>query len=357
MNNAVKISGNIRNKAPVFTGDDFFPVIIASTGVSSDSDSINDEINKAKIAVSAGASIITDHSLTSNIDYIHNRMAEAIDVPISALAAYEAAVLAKKSGYRIDDQSIVEIIEKQARRGIDIITLHATVFNSDISLIEENQRIIPCTSRGGTMMLEIMKHTGMENPYWKYYSDILEIAQKYSITLSLGTTYRPASVCDSGIDDNLYFMEMSRMAELVKQAHAKNVGIVVEGIGHAPINRIPNIVRKSKEICLNAPYRVLTVATDIALGYDHIASAIASSVAVYNGANMVTCVSRSEHIGLPSEKDLHEAVITAHIATYCGYTARTNNFSRDMEMSKARNEVGCLGLITAAIDPTIAEKL
>lgn len=357
MSNAIRISGNIRNQLPVFTGDEFFPVIIASTGVSYDSDNIDVEISKAKAAVLAGANIITDHSLTSGIEFMHNRMAETLDVPISAIAVYEAAVLARSKEYQIDEQSVVSIVEKQALRGIDIITLHATVFKDDASLIEENRRIIPCTSRGGTMMLEIMKHAGFENPYWTFFSDILDIAKKYSITISLGTTYRPASVCDSGVNDNLYFMEMSRMAELVKQASEKGVGIVVEGIGHAPINRIPDIVTKSKEICLNAPYRVLTVATDIALGYDHISSAIASSVAVYHGANMITCVSRSEHIGLPSEKNLHEAVISAKIAAHCGYSARFNDFSRDMEMSKARNEAGCLGLISAAIDPSGAAEI
>jgi phosphomethylpyrimidine synthase len=151
-------------------------------------------------------------------------------------------------------------------------------------------------------------------------------------------------------------MEMTRMAELVKQAQEKNIGIVVEGIGHAPINKIPQIITKSKEICYNAPYRVLTVATDIALGYDHISSAIASAVAVYNGANMITCVSRSEHIGLPSENDLLEAVISSRIAAHCGYSARTNDFSKDMEMSKARNIIGCYGQIEAAIYPHGAEE-
>jgi phosphomethylpyrimidine synthase len=357
MNNLVRISGNIRNVPPVFTGDEVFPVIIASTGVSFDSDNIDDEISKAKTAVSAGANLVTDHSLTGDIEFIHNRMAESLNSLISSVAIYEAAVLARSKEYRIDSQSIINIIEKQARRGIDIITLHATVFKEDLVQLKENHRVIPCTSRGGTIMIEIMKNTRLENPYWTFFGDILEIARKYSIAISLGTTYRPASVCDSGIDDNLYFMEMSRMRKLVRQAHEKGVGIVVEGIGHAPINRISDIVAKSKNICLNAPYRVLTVATDIALGYDHISSAIASSVAVYHGANMITCVSRSEHIGLPSEKDLHEAVISARIAAHCGYSARFNNFSKDMEMSIARNKVGCSGLISAAIDSSSATEI
>jgi len=356
MNNFVKISGNVRKPKPVFTGDDYFPVIIASTGLTLASDNVDKELKKAKTAISAGADIITDHSLTDNIELIHNLMAESIETPISCIAIYEVAVLAKQNANYISGDKMIKMLECQAKRGMDIVTIHATAFRDDVSLLKENQRLIPCTSRGGTMMLEILQSTREENPYWLFFDDVLDIAQKYSLSLSLGTCYRPASVCDIGDVNDLYFLEMKRMAELIKRAKEKNVGIIVEGIGHAPINRIPDIIMKSKEICLNAPYRVLTVATDIALGYDHISSAIASSTAVYNGANMITCVSRSEHIGLPSESDLLEAVISSRIAAHCGYSARTNDFSKDYIMSKARNAVGCYGQIEASIYPQGAEE-
>ena len=66
---------------------------------------------------------------------------------------------------------------------------------------------------------------------------------------------------------------------------------------------------------------------------------------------MITCVSRSEHIGLPSIADLEEAIIAAKIAAYVGYSSRTNDFERDKVMSMARNKLGCGGQIEAAIYP------
>ena len=129
------------------------------------------------------------------------------------------------------------------------------------------------------------------------------------------------------------------------------MGIAVEGIGHASLDRIPEIIRKSKQICEDAPYRVLTVATDIALGYDHIASAIASAVAVMSGACSITCVTRSEHIGLPNAGDLEEAVAAARIAAQCGFSARQGDFSADRRMSEARQKSGCIGDIACALYP------
>lgn len=352
----VKISGNIRNVNPIYAGQDYEPIIIASVGATDIDDSLSLEVEKAKKAVELGASVVTDHTLLDNLEYVQKKIAQVITVPFSAISVYEAAVRARKTNGVIHSQEMIKIIEKQARRGIDILTLHATAFKSDIKLLKNTQRVIPCTSRGGTMMLEILNASGEENPYWTYFDDILDIAKHYNLTLSLGTCFRPASVYDCANNNELYFIEMQRMGELVQRADSKSVGIIIEGIGHAPLNHIGTIVQKTKEICYNAPYRVLTVATDIALGYDHIASAIASANAVYHGADMVTCVSRSEHLGLPSIDDLSEAIIAAKIAVYSGYSARTNDFQRDKNMSIARNQLGCGGQIEAAIYPEGAKE-
>lgn len=351
----VKILNNIRNIAPVYVGDDYPPTIIASIGVSNPGDTIQKEIEKALSAIESGAQIITDHSLRENIDEIHKEMIEKINVPFSTVSIYESAVYFKKYN-TITSELILKQYENQVKRGIDMLTIHATVFLEDLKLLKNSKRIIPCTSRGGTMMLEIMEKMNFNNPYWENFDRLLQIAKRYNVTISLGIGYRPASVCDSEIDEPLYFMEMKRMACLVEKAKNMGVGIIVEGIGHTPINKIPYIIKKSKEICHYVPYRILTVATDIALGYDHISSAIANAVAVYNGANMITCVSRSEHIGLPTKEDLIEAVITARISAYCGFSARKNDFSRDKCMSEARTGIGCHGQIEEAIYPKGAKE-
>ena len=347
----VRIAGKVRRVSPVYVGHDYEPVIIASVGSSNTTDSLAIEIEKARRAESLGASVVTDHTLLDNLDYVQESIAQIINIPFSSIPVYEAAVKARKSQKSIHSDEMIKIIERQAQRGVDIITLHATVFKDDIALLKKTNRLIPCTSRGGTMMLEILNKNNEENPYWIYFDDILDISKQYNLTISLGTCFRPASVYDCVANNTLYNMEMQRMGELVKKAEEKSVGVIIEGIGHAPLSHIERIVKETKKICHNAPYRVLTVATDIAIGYDHISSAIASANAVYHGADMITCVSRSEHIGLPNIEDLSEAIITAKIAAYAGYSARTNDFSRDKTMSIARRQVGCGGQIDVAIYP------
>jgi phosphomethylpyrimidine synthase len=339
-------------------GDSYFPVIFANIGCTLESPgSIEMEVEKAKAAVSFGADVITDLSVGNNIPEIQNRLLDALNVPLSCVTAYELYFYAKLRNMLITKEEILTIFEQELRRGISIITLHATVFLNDIETILHSSRLIPSTSRGGMMMLDILKANKIENPLFEYFDDILRIARKYNACISLGPTYRFGSICDSSINDSLFVLEMNRMALLVKKAQQMNVGIAIEGIGHAPIELIPQIVVKQKASCFGVPYRVMPVATDIALGCDHIASAIASAIAVQHGANSITCITRSEHIGLPTKNDVVEAVVAARTAAYCGYCARTGTHDSDREMSKARTKNGCIGNVDISISPATANEI
>jgi phosphomethylpyrimidine synthase len=110
-------------------------------------------------------------------------------------------------------------------------------------------------------------------------------------------------------------------------------------------------------MCSGVPYRVLTVSTDIALGYDNISSAIASAVAVLNGANIITAVTSAEHIGLPTNEQIEEAVITAKIAAHSAELCKNDCIDRDRRMSITRMKIGnCQGSIDESIYPQGAKK-
>jgi phosphomethylpyrimidine synthase len=345
----IEIGSNVRKLKKIYAGQGHKPLVIASIGKSNANDDSFLEIQKAKAAEDYGASIIIDHTLTKDSIDFQKRIIEETNIPLSAIAVYEAYTLNNDHYY--DSDYALKIIENMAIRGIDLITIHASVFKEDIKFLNESKRIIPCTSRGGTMVMQNMIKTQKENFYWDHFDDILEIANKYQITLSLGSIFRPASIKDCVNNNDMYWEELKRNSLLVQKTIKKNISIMVEGIGHAPIDLIPNIVIESKKICYNVPYRVLGVATDSALGFDHIASAIASSTAVAAGADLVTAVSRSEHLGLPSKEDLIEAVVSAKIAAHCGYIARNKNYSLDNAMAYARKDNGCKGCIDASISP------
>ena len=198
--------------------------------------------------------------------------------------------------------------------------------------------------------MNVLTRTKEENVYWKYFDDVCKILKKHDIVLSLGSTYRPSSVCDAGDHDFLYWEETKLMGQLVEICIQQEIPVMVEGIGHAPIHEIPGIIKKSKEICKNISYRVLSVATDIALGLDHASSAIVISVAAASGADLASCVTRSEHLGQPFEADIVEGVLAARVAAHCGDLSKLRNFDKDRDMSSARADRGCHGILDVAIN-------
>ena len=349
------IKNILRNIQEVVVGEDTYPKIVSNVGLTSNDESFSEEKEKAIAAVKAGADIISDLSLVSNLSEVHQWYTENIDRPISCVAAYETFL--KVAQKKANAEEFIRDFENQAKRGIDLITLHATVRRNDLELIRSSERLIPTTSRGGAMVLDCMIRNGYDNPYAEFFDDILKIAQKYHVCISLGPTFRPASVWDCIYQNDLHLLEIDRMATLAKKAMELGVGIAIEGIGHAPINVIPALVSEAKTKCHNAPYRVLSVATDIAMGFDHVSSAISSAIAVQYGADSITCVTRNEHIGKPSLASVVESVYSARIAAEVGFRSRKGEFPLDYKVSAARRDMGCHATCTAFLFPELIQSI
>ena len=352
----VKVGNIKRTLTPCLIDTEKEPAVIASIGATSEEDSISTELQKAKIAEKYGAFAIIDHTLTLEYKSFQRMLMEHIKLPLSSIAVYEIEVEMKRSNKPyFDEHDVIEQFRKMAIRGIDMVTLHASVLLEDITTQHAHERLIVTTSRGGTMIMSNMKKTGLENPYWTAYDQILEIAKQYNVVLSLGYIFRSACISDA-YTNTMCWTEMKRTAHLVKKALDAGVGVMVEGIGHASMDRIPYYVNRSIAETYGVPYRVLTVCTDSALGFDHVSSAIASAVAVQHGASLITAVTRSEHLGLPTIDHVKEAVVSARIAAHCGYIARSKDLSLDNQMVAARMQNGCRGSVEAAIVPEIAKE-
>lgn len=344
--------GNKKRHRKIYAGDNEYPKVLASVGISSMTDNPKTEIEKAEIAKLYGADIVIDHTLTPKHYDVQKSILENVDIPLSAIAVYDVAadVLYSNGKNYFTAEDVLKAFELKAKLGVDMLTVHASVLKSDLIYFDKNDRHIPCTSRGGTMVLENIRKTSEENYYFTYFDELLKIAKYYGVTISLGAVFRPADIYDAIYANYKYWEEIERNAYLAKKAVDAGVSVIVEGIGHCPLNLIKEVVEKSKKIC-SVPYRVLTVATDCGLGFDHVSSAIAASAAVAAGADFVTAVSRSEHLGLPSCDDLKEAVISAKIAAHCGYISRSGDISLDKKMSASRADVGCKGSLQAAVVP------
>jgi phosphomethylpyrimidine synthase len=351
---SIEIGNNSRRRAKMTCGEGAPTLIIASVGTSDASDPTSAEVEKCIKAAELGADVVTDHSFYGDINALHRAIAEEVDIGLSTVTCYEfAAKYQKREWRRISQQTPLDILAQQLQRGVDMLTIHASLLREDVANIDQNDRIIPTTSKGGGIVANYIRTTGRENPYYEYFDEILDLFADTGAAISLGTTFRAASVCDGW--DKLMLVETRRMGELVLRALRAGVPIMVEGLGHAPIHSIPTYIRLAKLHCAGAPYRILPMATDRALGFGHISGAIATAIAVANGANAVTAMSRAEHIGLPNMSDMEEAIMATKIAAACGELATLGNFDAEKQMSRTRWAQGCKGDWTVAINPAGAE--
>ncbi len=206
-------------------------------------------------------------------------------------------------------------------------------------------------SRGGTFLTAWIKYNGEENPLYKNFDYLLEIAREYDVTLSLGDGLRPGCIHDA--TDKPQVQELIILGDLVDRAREAGVQSMIEGPGHIPLNQIEANVRLEKTICKNAPFYVLgPIITDVAPGYDHIVGAIGGAFAALSGADFLCYVTPAEHIALPEPNDVKEGVIVTKIAAHAADLVRRREASNwDYEMSRARADLNWEKQFELALDP------
>ena len=75
-----------------------------------------------------------DLSTGGNLDEIRQQLLANCPVPFGTVPIYQ--VIEKKSVEEIDNKTIVEVIEKQARQGVDFFTIHAGVLKEHLPLVQ-----------------------------------------------------------------------------------------------------------------------------------------------------------------------------------------------------------------------------
>jgi phosphomethylpyrimidine synthase len=309
-------------------------------GTSMDASSPNEELEKAAVAIKHGADTIMDLSTGGDIDAIRRSIVKAVKVPIGSVPIYQAGLeLARKSS--VVDMTVDDIfngIERHAKDGIDFMTVHCGVTREAVELLRRTGRITDIVSRGGAFLAAWIVHNGEENPLWSDYDYLLELAQKYEFTLSLGDGLRPG--CTADATDAAQIKELLTLGECVKRARETGVQSMVEGPGHVPLHQIEANVRLEKSVCDGAPFYVLgPLVTDIAPGYDHITGAIGGALAAWYGADFLCDVSPSEHLCLPTVEDIKVGTIASKIAAHAADMTRGIDTNLDDDISLARKNL------------------
>jgi phosphomethylpyrimidine synthase len=352
----IVIPANIMHKSlsPIGIGRELTTKINANIGNSALSSCPRKELEKLSTSMKYGADTVMDLSTGGDITKIRDSILEKSTIPVGTVPIYEATARAG-GGTKITPEIILNVIEEQAKQGVDYMTIHAGLLRKHVPMALE--RKLKIVSRGGALIAQWMELFDSENPFYSNFDAILEICLKYDVTLSLGDGLRPGCLADAS--DEAQFAELDTLGELVARCRKAGVQAMVEGPGHVPFDQIEMNMRREREICDDAPFYILgPVVVDCAPGYDHLVGAIGGTMGAFHGAAMLCYVTPKEHIGLPDNEDVRNGLIAFRIAAHAADIAlkKPGARERDDAISDAREAFDWERQFALALDPDRARE-
>jgi phosphomethylpyrimidine synthase len=341
---------NLNRKRPVVRaiGRGLKTKVNANYGSSADHEDPEEEMEKLDVAIEYGSDSVMDLSTGPRLNEIRRASLERSTVMLGTVPIYEAA---QKRGVYAFDECIWDVIEGQAREGVDYVTVHCGVTKRSIARLEDSPRVCGIVSRGGAITAAFIRKTGKENPLYAEFDRLLEIAREHDVTLSLGDGLRPGANADA--TDPAQLEELFILGELQKRSLAAGVQAMIEGPGHVPLDEIAANVQLEKRICRGAPFYVLgPLPTDCGAGYDHITGAIGGALSAAAGTDMLCYLTPAEHLRLPTAQDVRDGVIATRIAAHCGDVVKRTGRARerDRDMSDARKRLDWERMFSLAFD-------
>ncbi len=356
----IPLNINHKIKKPCAIGKGLSTKVNANLGTSTDEFRIADEIKKLKTAIKYGADALMDLSVGADLVKVRKEVLKYSTVPVGTVPVYELAVRAakiKRHFLKFSPADMLQVLNDQAQQGVDFFTIHSGVTQSSLKALQSERRLMGVVSRGGAIIASWIKFHRQENPFFTHFDQILDIAHKYDVTLSLGDGLRPGSVLDA--TDKGQIAELKILGLLAQRARARGVQVMIEGPGHVPLDQIEKNIALQKKYCAGAPFYVLgPLVTDVAPGYDHITSAIGGAIAAASGADFLCYVTAAEHLRHPTESDVREGVVACRIAAHAGDLVKRRKLAIewDRKISLARQARDWKKQISLSIDPDKARE-
>lgn len=360
-NGRIIIPSNInREVKPVGIGEGLRTKVNATIGTSTDIIDLKMEEEKAKIAIQNKADTLMELSVGGNLDKIRKRILEISQIPVGSVPVYQAAIeTIRKKGAAIymDEDILFKTIEKQAKDGIDFMAIHCSINMETLKRLKRQGREGGLVSRGGAFISAWIVENETENPLYKDFDYILEIAKEHDFVLSLANGMRAGAIADA--TDRAQVQELIILGELIDKSREAGVQAMVEGPGHIPLDEIKANVILQKKLCRGAPFYMLgPIVTDIAPGYDHVVAAIGAAASAAAGADFICYVTPAEHLALPYPEDVKEGVIATRIGAYVGDMSQgIHNGEKDLLMANARKKLDWEAQFDVAMCPADARRI
>ncbi|MBI3858033.1 MAG: phosphomethylpyrimidine synthase ThiC, partial [Planctomycetes bacterium] len=204
---------------------------IGNSAVTSDVDS---ELKKLHTAVHYGSDTVMDLSTGGNIDEIRQAIIAVSTVPIGTVPIYQMVQHVKEVA-DLTPKDMLDMIERQAKQGVDYMTIHAGILLEHLPKVKD--RITKIVSSGGSLIAEWMVRHREQNPLYTHYDEICEIFKQHDVSFSLGDSLRPG--CTHDASDDAQFSELRTLGDLTIRAWRHDVQVMVEGPGHIPLDQVP----------------------------------------------------------------------------------------------------------------------
>ena len=172
----------------------------ANIGTSKDNPDLDQEMEKLDVAIEAGADAVMDLSTGGDIKLLLKKILQATSVPIGTVPIYQAAIESIEefgAVVKMPEENLFQVIKEHAKQGVDFITVHAGLTMEAVQRLKKQGRLMDIVSRGGAFLVSWMIHNQRENPLYEYFDQLLDIAQQYDLTLSLGDGLRPGALADA----------------------------------------------------------------------------------------------------------------------------------------------------------------
>ncbi len=325
--------------------------INANMGASPVSSSTDEEVEKLKWAERWHADTVMDLSTGGDLNATRQAIIRASTVPIGTVPIYSMIIGRKLED--LNEQVVLEEIERQAQQGVSYMTIHAGVRRAHLKHVKN--RLIGIVSRGGSLLAKWMLTHTRENLMYDMWDDICAILRTYDVSFSIGDGLRPGGLADA--TDRAQLAELYTLGELTERAWRHGVQVMIEGPGHVPLDQIEYNMKLQRTVCHGAPFYVLgPLVTDVFPGYDHITSCIGATNAAYHGASMLCYVTPKEHLGLPKKDDVKQGCIAYKIAAHAADVALgiPGTRDRDDELTKARAALNWEKHFELSFDPDVA---
>jgi phosphomethylpyrimidine synthase len=136
-------------------GEGMSTKVNVNVGTSKDYVNLDEEAEKATVAVRYGADTIMDLSTGGDLDETRRRILNEVNVPVGTVPIYQAAL------GKLDERAVVDMtsddmfnaVRKNAIDGIDFVTIHAGVNRNALERLKRSGRILDVVSRGGAFLV------------------------------------------------------------------------------------------------------------------------------------------------------------------------------------------------------------